>query len=203
VLRSSASAQQRGMAARCAASTAVAHTATSVSRISWRTWNVRCRGGRRPPRHRALRTRCSLGESKLTGALRTGPCLDQSPRISSSPPSVPVVRRSLTRRLLAEFARRPPPGDELPAELEVLTARKSEVPALIAAGLSRDRTRAVSGATVKTHGSRLLTKLRIRDRGKQWLLRTTADWSVPAHDGECRLGVSGRALRRSVERNPM
>lgn len=80
-----------------------------------------------------------------------------------------LLAPTITRRLLAEFARRPPPGDELPAELEVLTAREIEVLRLIAAGLSNAEIGLelyISGATVKTHVSRLLTKLRLRDRAQ-------------------------------------
>lgn len=80
-----------------------------------------------------------------------------------------LLAPTITRRLLAEFARRPPPGDELPAELEVLTAREIEVLRLIAAGLSNAEIAEklfISGATVKTHVSRLLTKLRLRDRAQ-------------------------------------
>jgi len=80
-----------------------------------------------------------------------------------------LLAPTITRRLLAEFARRPPPGDELPAELEVLTAREVEVLRLIAAGLSNAEIGLelyISGATVKTHVSRLLTKLRLRDRAQ-------------------------------------
>jgi DNA-binding NarL/FixJ family response regulator len=80
-----------------------------------------------------------------------------------------LLAPTITRRLLAEFARRPPPGDELPAELEVLTAREVEVLRLIATGLSNSEIGLelyISGATVKTHVSRLLTKLRLRDRAQ-------------------------------------
>jgi len=80
-----------------------------------------------------------------------------------------LLAPTITRRLLAEFARRPPPGDELPAELEVLTTREVEVLRLIASGLSNAEIGLelyISGATVKTHVSRLLTKLRLRDRAQ-------------------------------------
>lgn len=73
----------------------------------------------------------------------------------------------ITRRLLAEFIRRPPPGDEPPRELEELTGREIDVLRLIARG----RTNAeigqelhISAATVKTHVTRLLAKLHLRDR---------------------------------------
>lgn len=80
-----------------------------------------------------------------------------------------LLAPTITRRLLAEFTRRPPPGNELPVELKVLTAREVEVLRLIAAGMSNAEIGLelyISGATVKTHVSRLLTKLGLRDRAQ-------------------------------------
>ncbi len=77
-----------------------------------------------------------------------------------------MLAPALITRLLQEFTARPLPG-ELPAELAQLTGREIEVARLIARGLSNAEigTRLfLSEATVKTYVSRLLTKLRLRDR---------------------------------------
>ncbi len=79
-----------------------------------------------------------------------------------------LISPSVTRRLIAEFAsrvKRPEPDPELNA----LTEREREVLALIAGGLSNDEIAeklVVSPATVKTHVSRIMTKLRARDRAQ-------------------------------------
>jgi len=76
----------------------------------------------------------------------------------------PVV----TRRVIAEFVRRPPATARPPAPgLDELTARELEILRLIARGLSNAEIAAeafVSETTVKTHVARILMKLRLRDR---------------------------------------
>lgn len=71
---------------------------------------------------------------------------------------------SVTRRLIEEFARRSPrPAPALAA----LTEREREVLTLVARGLSNAeiaRKLVVSDNTVKTHVSRMLMKLGVRDR---------------------------------------
>jgi DNA-binding NarL/FixJ family response regulator len=82
-----------------------------------------------------------------------------------------LLAPSVTRRLVAEFVRRPvtsPPGTgQAAAAMAMITAREREVLALIATGLSNteiaDRL-AISPATAKTHVGHLLTKLAARDR---------------------------------------
>ncbi|GAA0345997.1 response regulator transcription factor [Actinoallomurus spadix] len=79
-----------------------------------------------------------------------------------------LLAPSVTRRLIGEFAARlkePPPS----VELNALTDREREVLELIGAGLSNDEIAerlVVSPATAKTHVSRVLTKLRARDRAQ-------------------------------------
>ncbi len=76
----------------------------------------------------------------------------------------PVV----TRRVIAEFVRRPPAAALQPAPgLDDLTARELEILRLMARGLSNAEIAAeafVSETTVKTHVARILMKLRLRDR---------------------------------------
>jgi DNA-binding NarL/FixJ family response regulator len=77
-----------------------------------------------------------------------------------------LLAPAITRRLLEEFTRRPPPGQR-PAELGDLTERESEVLELLARGLSNAEIaqRLIIGeTTVKTHVTRVLTKLHLRDR---------------------------------------
>ena len=76
-----------------------------------------------------------------------------------------LLAPSITRRLIAEFVRRPQPADT-PALAE-LTPRELEVLKLIAEGLSNTEIASrlvVSEATVKTHVGRILAKLDLRDR---------------------------------------
>jgi DNA-binding NarL/FixJ family response regulator len=75
----------------------------------------------------------------------------------------------VTRRLIAEFARRPDPARIVAAALQILTDRELEVLVLVARGLSNGEIAerlVVSPATSKTHVSRLLGKLGVRDRAQ-------------------------------------
>jgi len=77
-----------------------------------------------------------------------------------------LLAPSITRRLIEEFARRPP-SDARPAELEALSPRELDVLRLVARGLSNAEIASelyVGDATVKTHVSRILQKLNLRDR---------------------------------------
>jgi len=78
-----------------------------------------------------------------------------------------LLAPTVTRRLIEEFVRRPPPGGAVTDRLEQLTDRELEVLTLIARGLSNSEIAGslfVSGATVKTHVNRVLSKLDLRDR---------------------------------------
>ncbi len=77
-----------------------------------------------------------------------------------------LLAPSITRRLIEEFARRPP-SSARPAALEALTPRELDVLRLVARGLSNAEIATelyVGDATVKTHVSRILQKLSLRDR---------------------------------------
>ena len=80
-----------------------------------------------------------------------------------------LLAPSVTRRLIAEFARRTPPARSLGRGLGGLTEREAEVLTLIARGLSNpeigDHLR-LRPATVKTHVGHLLAKLGARDRAQ-------------------------------------
>jgi DNA-binding NarL/FixJ family response regulator len=78
-----------------------------------------------------------------------------------------LLAPTITRRLIEEFVRRPPPGAEAPPALDALTDREQEVLRLMARGLSNAEIAqelVVSEATVKTHVAHVLAKLDLRDR---------------------------------------
>jgi DNA-binding NarL/FixJ family response regulator len=80
-----------------------------------------------------------------------------------------LLSPSVTRRLITEFATRPPRRPREHGELAVLTGREREVLALVAAGLSNEeigRRLFMSPATAKTHVSRAIAKLGVRDRAQ-------------------------------------
>ena len=80
-----------------------------------------------------------------------------------------LLAPSVTRRLIAEFARRPATVRPDAKALDVLTEREREVVALVARGLSNAdiaRELYISPATSKTHVSRAMMKLGARDRAQ-------------------------------------
>src|SRR5215469_2945574 len=73
----------------------------------------------------------------------------------------------ITRRLISRFALAARPPGVLPDQLRALTARELDVLRLVARGLSNGeiaRELVVEESTVKTHVSRILIKLNLRDR---------------------------------------
>jgi DNA-binding NarL/FixJ family response regulator len=84
-----------------------------------------------------------------------------------------LLAPSITRRLVEQFVRRPPPGATVPPALEELTERERDVLRLLARALSNAEIAAelvVSEATVKSHVNRILTKLNLRDRAQAIVL---------------------------------
>ncbi|HSC91885.1 MAG TPA: response regulator transcription factor [Gaiellaceae bacterium] len=78
-----------------------------------------------------------------------------------------LLAPTITRRVIEEFVRRPPPTEGLPPEVESLTAREIEVLRLIARGRSNAEIAKelfLGETTVKTHVARILQKLDVRDR---------------------------------------
>jgi DNA-binding NarL/FixJ family response regulator len=92
-----------------------------------------------------------------------------------------LLSPTVTGRLLTEFAARTAPPDPAPA-LARLTDREREVVALVGEGLSNEeiaaRTR-TSPATAKTHVSRAMTKLHVRDRAQLVVLAYEAGAVLP------------------------
>jgi DNA-binding NarL/FixJ family response regulator len=99
--------------------------------------------------------------------LKTAPPVQLVDAVRTVAAGEALLAPTVTRRLLEEFVRRPPPGEQAPERLAALTDREREVMALIARGLSNGEIAErlyLSGATVKTHVNRILGKLDLRDR---------------------------------------
>ncbi|WP_229069539.1 response regulator transcription factor [Actinoplanes sp. DH11] len=80
-----------------------------------------------------------------------------------------LLSPSVTRRVVGQFAQRPVPAAARPGgdRLAVLTDREREVVGLVATGLSNDEIAArlvISPLTAKTHVTRAIAKLGVRDR---------------------------------------
>ncbi|ONI89292.1 DNA-binding response regulator [Actinosynnema sp. ALI-1.44] len=117
-------------------------------------------------------------DSYVYGALRAGasgfllkdtPPADLLTAIRIIAAGESLLAPTVTRRLIAEFTNRPEPATSPARELDGVTDREREVLALIARGLSNTEIAEhlhVGLATVKTHVSRLLSKLQARDRAQ-------------------------------------
>nr|WP_042198425.1 response regulator transcription factor [Kibdelosporangium sp. MJ126-NF4]CEL23393.1 DNA-binding response regulator, LuxR family [Kibdelosporangium sp. MJ126-NF4]CTQ96871.1 DNA-binding response regulator, LuxR family [Kibdelosporangium sp. MJ126-NF4] len=117
-------------------------------------------------------------DSYVYGALRAGasgfllkdtPPADLLTAIRIVAAGESLLAPTVTRRLIAEFTSRPEPSNVPSRELDGVTEREREVLALIARGLSNTEIAEhlhVGLATVKTHVSRLLSKLQARDRAQ-------------------------------------
>jgi DNA-binding NarL/FixJ family response regulator len=80
-----------------------------------------------------------------------------------------LLSPGLTRHVIAELACQPQPADPSPELFDDLTAREREVVAHVALGLSNGEIAerlVISPATAKTHVSRAMLKLDVRDRAK-------------------------------------
>jgi DNA-binding NarL/FixJ family response regulator len=80
-----------------------------------------------------------------------------------------LLAPSVTRRLIADFARQPRSAQPPPPALDALTHRETEVLRLIARGLSNAEisdTLVIAEQTTKTYVGRILAKLNLRDRAQ-------------------------------------
>ncbi|MGW2014170.1 response regulator [Streptomyces sp. NPDC001927] len=92
-----------------------------------------------------------------------------------------LIAPAVTRRLIAEFASRSKQPDPSP-RLNALTEREREVMGLVGAGLSNDEIAqrlVLSPATAKTHVSRIMTKLDVRDRAQLVILAYESGMITP------------------------
>jgi DNA-binding NarL/FixJ family response regulator len=80
-----------------------------------------------------------------------------------------LLAPSVTRRLIADFTRKPPAVPPAQVALGVLTSRETEVLVLIAQGMSNTQVSdalCIAGETTRTHIKRILSKLGLRDRAQ-------------------------------------
>jgi DNA-binding NarL/FixJ family response regulator len=98
-----------------------------------------------------------------------------------------LLAPSVTRRLIAEFARRPDPPSRLRSvSLDGLTDREKEVLSEVARGRSNAEiaeTLHISPATAKTHLNRLFSKLGARDRAQLVVMAYESGLASPRADG--------------------
>jgi len=98
-----------------------------------------------------------------------------------------LLAPTVTRRLITEFTRlRPRTGDQPAAALAALTPRETQVLRLVAEGLSNPEIAArlrVTEETVKTHVSRVLSKLGLRGRTQAVVTAYESGLVVPGSGG--------------------
>ena len=119
--------------------------------------------------------------------LKTAPPPQLVAAISAVAAGDALLAPAITRRLLGEYVRRPPPGAARPPALEELTAREVDVLRLVARGASNTEIAAqlyVSEPTVKTHINRLFRKLRVRDRIQAVVLAYETGLVRPGEGGD-------------------
>lgn len=95
-----------------------------------------------------------------------------------------LLAPAVTRRLVGEFARLRPRPPQQPDLLRRLTPRETEVLRLVAEGLSNAEIAerlVVGDETIKTHVSRLLAKLGLRDRAQAVVAAYESGLVVPRH----------------------
>jgi DNA-binding NarL/FixJ family response regulator len=131
-------------------------------------------GGPAPPRILVLTT---FGDdAQLYAAMRAGASgflLKDSPRaallhaVRTVAEGSALLDPTITRRLIEDWVRRPPPSSGVPEQLRRLTPRELDVFSAIARGRSNAEIAAdlvLSETTVKSHVAHVLAKLELRDR---------------------------------------
>jgi DNA-binding NarL/FixJ family response regulator len=99
--------------------------------------------------------------------LKTAPPRELAGAIRTVAAGDALLAPEITRAMIRDYVQRPRPGAATSQALAVLTPRELEVLGLIARGRSNSEIAAelfLSEPTVKTHVSRVLAKLQLRDR---------------------------------------
>ena len=99
--------------------------------------------------------------------LKTAPSEELAAAVRACHAGEMLFAPAVTRRLVEAYVRRPPARDGVPGELAELTGRELDVLRAIARGLSNAEIASelhLGEATVKTHVTRILSKLGVRDR---------------------------------------
>ncbi|GAB3618718.1 response regulator transcription factor [Okibacterium endophyticum] len=94
-----------------------------------------------------------------------------------------LLAPSVTKRLIEQFSMQQRPATRAPLELHGLTDREREVLTLIGSGLSNGEIAArlfIAEQTVKTHVSKILSKLSLRDRVQAVIFAYNAGLVEPA-----------------------
>jgi DNA-binding NarL/FixJ family response regulator len=93
-----------------------------------------------------------------------------------------LLAPEITRRLIGQFVPRHQASPQLPADIGTLTRRETEVLRLVAEGLSNIEIAnrlIITEETVKTHVSRMLSKLGLRDRTQAVIVAYESGIVVP------------------------
>ena len=99
--------------------------------------------------------------------LKSAPARELASAVRTVAAGDALLAPEIVRRMVEDYVRRPRVGSAAPAALGELTAREREVLELVARGHSNAEIAGelyLSEPTVKTHVSRILTKLGLRDR---------------------------------------
>jgi DNA-binding NarL/FixJ family response regulator len=105
--------------------------------------------------------------------LKTAPARQLADAVRTVASGDALLAPAITRRLVEQFVRRPPPGHRIPPSFGELTERELDVLRLLARAKSNSEIAAqlvVSEATVKSHVNRILGKLDLRDRAQAIVL---------------------------------
>jgi DNA-binding NarL/FixJ family response regulator len=109
-----------------------------------------------------------------------------------------LLAPSVTRRLVADFARRPRTDPLPPMAIGSLTQRETEVLRLVARGLSNaeiSETLVIAEQTTKTHIGRILAKLDLRDRAQAVVLAYESGLVTPGELDQAELLTGKREPR--------
>jgi len=125
-------------------------------------------------------------ESLRAGAsgflLKSAPPRDLAGAIRTVAAGQSLLAPEITRRMIEEYVQRPAPASGRPESLAELTTRELEVLQLLAEGLSSSeiaKALFLSEPTVKTHVTRIFSKLGLRDRVQAVILAYETGLVVP------------------------